>query len=810
MSEPVLFVTQHYAPEEIGSGPYCTDIAAYLHRRGRAVTVLTGWPHYPDAGRFTAFRPGRDETARPGPVIERLRHWMPRRRSVVGRIAGEMLFLLGGVWALLVGRVRRCDLVLSLCPSIFAVALGQLATKRDGRHLVLVHDIQSGLAGGLGMVRFGLLLRLMRLAERIVLNRADGLLVLSEDMRVRLRQLGIRGSIDILPIWVDTSEIHPQLHRGHAAPVLLYSGNLGRKQGLDQVLALAERLAVSRPDISIVLRGAGGEHAALAAAIAERGLVNLQLEDLVPRDRLADGLADGDIHLVPQNPDGADFAVPSKIFSIMAAGRSFVTTALPGSALWRLAAETGAFLCVPPHDPAAFEAAILRLAGDDRLRIAMEENGRRHIERCYDRDRLLARLDDVLTMLSRDGELLSRGAALLILEPDANGHSREWLGHIIDLAGGRQDIEVLWLVLAQDLCDALRDRIRPLDGGRIRLVPLTAGEERGCMHRRLAISGFTRWWVMRRYLKQTGATVGHFLALDHLTLPFALGLGVMGRRVGGILFRPSVHYASLGPAGRRNLRETLRDLRKSVLYRLMLLNRSLAVVLTLDPFFPDFAAESYRGGHKVVALPDPAFAPPAGATIMRAGIQPPPGRVFFLLFGALSERKGVLCLLEALCLVPAATAAGIAVVIAGKVAADLRPAIRRGLARLRKRQPDLWLHLEDRWLEDAEIASLVETSDVVLAPYQRFVGSSGVLLWAAQAGVPVLTQDYGLIARLVRDHHLGLTVDVTDPRILANAIARMAKTEADMSFDPVAAKQFAAARSPDSFAATILATGQAA
>src|SRR3546814_18214781 len=110
-------------------------------------------------------------------------------------------------------------------------------------------------------------------------------------MRVQLRQLGIRGSIDVLPIWVDTSELRPQAHRGYAAPVLLYSGNLGRKQGLDQVLALAERLAVSRPDIAIVLRGAGGEHAALAAAIAERGLVNRRLQALVQRDRLADGLA---------------------------------------------------------------------------------------------------------------------------------------------------------------------------------------------------------------------------------------------------------------------------------------------------------------------------------------------------------------------------------------------------------------------------------------------------------------------------------------------------------------------------------------
>jgi colanic acid biosynthesis glycosyl transferase WcaI len=809
LSDPVLFVTQHYAPEEIGSGPYCTDIAADLTRRGRTVAVLTGWPHYPDAAGFPGFRPEPERSEGKVPLIVRLRHWRPRRRSVAGRIASEFLFLLAGIRALLLRRIRRHDLVLSLCPSIFAVALGQLAVAPGGRHLVLVHDIQSGLAGGLGMVRAGILLGLMRRFERFVLNRTDGLLVLSEDMRLRLRQIGVRVAVDILPIWVDTAAIRPQPHRERAAPLLLYSGNLGRKQGLDQLLDLAARLAASRPEIVIVLRGAGGERAALAAAIAEQGLVNIRLDELVPRAQLNDALADGDIHLVPQNPDGADFAVPSKVYSILASGRSFVATALPDSPLWRLAADSDAFLCVRPNDPVALEAAILRLAGAGEWRTGLEENGRRFIERHHDRDRILARLDGLLTALCRDGEIAPRRPALLILEPDANGHSREWLGHIIDRAIGQADLEMLWLALAPDLCRALRSRIPPQATGRIRLLPLTAAEERACTHRRLAVSGFSRWWVMRRYLRQTGATAGHFLALDHLSLPFALGLGAVGRPVGGILFRPSVHYASLGP-DRRSPAEWLRDLRKSVLYRLMLLNRALSVVLTLDPFFPDYAADTYRGGHKVMALPDPAFTPPATSGAGPAGLLPPPDRKLLLLFGALSERKGILCLLEALRLMPADTAAGIAVVIAGRVAPEIRPAVRRALGLLRRRQPHLWLHLEDRWLEDVEVAGLVQASDLVLAPYQRFVGSSGVLLWAAQARVPVLTQDYGLIARLVREHRLGVTADVTDPRVLAVAIARMVAEGAGADFDPAAAAAFAAARSPASFAAAVLASARAA
>jgi colanic acid biosynthesis glycosyl transferase WcaI len=48
--------------------------------------------------------------------------------------------------------------------------------------------------------------------------------------------------------------------------------------------------------------------------------------------------------LAPQNPSGAAFAVPSKIYSIMAAGRPFICTAEEGSPLDRLRAVSNAFI----------------------------------------------------------------------------------------------------------------------------------------------------------------------------------------------------------------------------------------------------------------------------------------------------------------------------------------------------------------------------------------------------------------------------------------------------------------------------------
>lgn len=799
MAESALIVTQHFRPEVIGSAPYCTDLADWLAGQGRPVTVLTGRPHYPNPDDFAAFNATAPHCeAAGGMVVERLRSWAPRRRSALLRIVSECLFLLAGLTALLSGRVARHNMVVSLAPSIFAVMLGVAATKRGGRHFAMVHDIQSGLAQGLNFVRSGLLLRLMQFCERITLNRLDGVFVLTEEMRAQLRRLGVTAPIEILPIWVDTDRIRPAAPTAGKAPVLLYSGNLGRKQGLEQVIALAEDLAAVRPDVTIVLRGDGSEREGLAREIASRGLQNVRFADLLPREQLNEGLALGDVHLVPQKPSAADFAIPSKIYSIMAAGRPFLATANPGSSLWRLQEETGAFLCVPPDDRTALRDAALRLLDSPDLRGEMGARGRSYIEQKHGRAAVLAAFT---AALEAHPSRRSR-RQVLFLEPDRDGHPREWLQHLMRHMVQQEDVERIWFLVAPELRQSLIAEIPEDLRQRVQMIALSAEERRLCTHRRLAISGFARWWVMRRYLIRTGAQAGYFLSLDHLSLPLALGLSAAGRKLGGILFRPSVHYSRLGPT-RPTGAERLRDLRKALLYRLMLLNPALHVVLTLDPFFPSFAASHYLHGSKVRALPDPAHPPISPGGLRSLPVTIPEGRVVLLLFGVLTARKGILHLMQALQLLEPATASRTAVVVAGKVAPDIGKPLTAQMERLRRDRPELWFHVEDRWLDSGEIGALVERCDVVLAPYQRFVGSSGVLLWAAGAAKPLLTQDYGLLGRLVQDHGLGLAADVTQPLQLALAIEQMVTQGPQRYIDRNAARTFVSDRTPEAFAAQI-------
>ncbi|MBS0220306.1 MAG: glycosyltransferase [Proteobacteria bacterium] len=392
---------------------------------------------------------------------------------------------------------------------------------------------------------------------------------------------------------------------------------------------------------------------------------------------------------------------------------------------------------------------------------------------------------------------------ILVFEPEAEGHTLEWLDAIVQLAVAERTDVTLWLVVAERLCEPLARQIPATDRDRIRIVPLPAAEARRCIGRPLARSGFWRWWTMRKYLRKTGARHGFFLSIDLLTLPLAFRLGVGGSSLSGILFRPSVHYREIGPY-RPSFGDRLRDLQKTVLYPLMLRNPAVERVLSLDPFFPPYAHAHYQYGKKVMALPDPIHLPVAPAASDNSGDFVPTGRTGFLLFGYIAERKGPLAVLDALMLLPSEITSRIAVLFAGKVDPALRERLDRRIDALVRTRPDLWFKIDDRRLDKDELAALVRRSDVILAPYQRFVGSSGVLLWAAVNGRPVLAQEYGLVGRFTREHRLGISVDSSDPTQLAAEIARMVEQGPATFFDRSAAARFVAAQTPHRFASLVL------
>lgn len=402
----VLLVAQSYWPEPAGSAPMMTDLAAAFAAAGADTTVLTARPNYPGAKVYDGYADGRqDRTTINGVRIERLPTIPPAGGGMKARLIHEGVLHAGFAAALARGRVARHAAVLSLCPSIFSVAMADRFRAPGGRHVAIVHDIQSGLAGALGLsggLGGGAALKTIRALERTALNRADAVVVLSEPMREVLRELGVTRPIAVIPPHVDADAVHPLPRPEGQPPTVLYSGAFARKQGLEQVLEMAGHLHRLTPDAVVLLRGQGGLEEELKAQATALGLSNVRFAPLAPKERLNEAMAEGDVHLVPQRPEGAAFAMPGKAVTILAAGRPFVSTCLPGSALATLEAEIGAFLCTPPDQPAAMAEAVATLLNDEPRRAAMGRRGRAWVEGNAARDVALARYATLLKGESPD------------------------------------------------------------------------------------------------------------------------------------------------------------------------------------------------------------------------------------------------------------------------------------------------------------------------------------------------------------------------------------------------------------------------
>ena len=392
---------------------------------------------------------------------------------------------------------------------------------------------------------------------------------------------------------------------------------------------------------------------------------------------------------------------------------------------------------------------------------------------------------------------------LIIFEPDRRGHAAEWIEHILRKVSDSGYPRQVSLAVPVRLADEIVGRNQEPWQSSVRVLPLRSWETLLCNSRLLSLNGLARWWVMRRRLRQANADHGFFLDIDLLALPLGLGLGFDGRQVSGILYRPSIHYARSGDTAPR-LRERLRDLRKSIFYRMMLRNPALRSVRSLDPYFPAYAASRFRHSEKISPVLDPAHPICVEDADNQIIASIPPGRILFIIFGVLSERKGILTLLEALRRLEPRYAAAIAIYAAGEVDPSLIKRIDDVLEELVDAKPELWLRIDNRRLASAEIVALVHRADVVLAPYQRFVGSSGVLLWAAKAGKPVITQDYGLLGQLTREYSLGLAVDTADPSVLAAAIAATVRRGVQSVGDADGMRRFVNVRTPDAFASSVL------
>jgi glycosyltransferase involved in cell wall biosynthesis len=157
--------------------------------------------------------------------------------------------------------------------------------------------------------------------------------------------------------------------------VVLHAGNMGAKQGLENVIACAQLAAAKDQRLFFVLMGDGNQRDTLKSAAARAWLPNLRFMTLQPELLYASVLAAADALLVNQRGSVRDMALPSKLTSYFASGRPVIAAVAPDSeTAVEVHASAGGIVCAP-DDAAALLEAIALVARDAALASMLGENG---------------------------------------------------------------------------------------------------------------------------------------------------------------------------------------------------------------------------------------------------------------------------------------------------------------------------------------------------------------------------------------------------------------------------------------------------
>jgi colanic acid biosynthesis glycosyl transferase WcaI len=363
----ILIISSYYWPETSGNAPYVTGLAEHLAQLGHRVCVVTGFPHYPE-WRSTAARSLARTEHRNGVVIRRRWHYVPRSQSALTRALYEAT--LGSFGA--TGLPREApDVILAVTPTLAALTLARAASTLYRRPFGLVfQDLQglgaeqSGVSGGARIARF------VERAEIAGARRAAAVGIIAEGFRSYFVDRGVEPEkIHRLRNWSlggepseSVASARARLGWGDDEFICLHAGNMGHKQGLENVLAAA--VLVDDPAIRLVLAGGGNAHDALVARASELDVPNVSFLPSQPAGDYEAMLSAADVLLVNQRASVGEMSLASKLTSYFHAGRPVVAAVAAESETARELQLAGAGVLVAPEHPEALAAALVRAKDD--------------------------------------------------------------------------------------------------------------------------------------------------------------------------------------------------------------------------------------------------------------------------------------------------------------------------------------------------------------------------------------------------------------------------------------------------------------
>lgn len=318
----------NFYPEDTAIGLYSTQMAEYLSQHGHEISVVCGFPYYPQWQVRENYRkkPLFYTEHYNNITLYRYKQYVPKKPTFLKRIFHLCDFTLGSLFN--IRKIYSADIVIAVIPFTTSAWLGYLLAKKTKAKLWLhIQDFEFDAVYETGLIsKNSSLFTLLFKIEKWLFSKADIISTISYKM---LHKLSSKTSSPTyyFPNWIDATLINPQIASLHPfmqknRTNILYSGNIGEKQDWDCFVdAVKNSLHLN---FHWIVVGDGSKKSWLKEVL--QSFPHISFYDPIPFNELNNLLCSADIHILFQKNEVVDTVMPSKILGMLASSKPVLVT----------------------------------------------------------------------------------------------------------------------------------------------------------------------------------------------------------------------------------------------------------------------------------------------------------------------------------------------------------------------------------------------------------------------------------------------------------------------------------------------------
>ena len=398
----ILIISQYFWPENFRINELTEDLV----KSGHELTVLTGYPNYPNGDIYKEYKKSNAKYSRyKGARIIRV-PIMPRKRNKFNLILNYLSFLFSSIFlGYFKLRKTNFDIIFTcqLSPVTIVITSAFYSKTKKCPQIFCVLDLWPDTLEALDIIKNKFLIRFLKTLVNWIYGRCDLILAQSKKILKEINSYPSARNTSYFPSWGDSElfkkETKPAIEiKNKKIFTILFAGNIGKAQDFPNLIKAVEILSSKNNNkFRIILIGEGSEKNWIKKEIRRRNLNQyFELHKSYPIKRMNSFFLHADALLVTLlDKKVFNMTIPGKIQFYLSSGIPII--GMIGGEGANIIKEANAGVVCKPGDYIKLSKIIFKMINLNKNDLKkMGKNGKEYCEREFSREKLLNKLNKII------------------------------------------------------------------------------------------------------------------------------------------------------------------------------------------------------------------------------------------------------------------------------------------------------------------------------------------------------------------------------------------------------------------------------